>query len=497
MSHKSSPPTTAGTRNHSSGHGRLAMDDAQMPCLRLVRSSRWIRRLAKWLLFLMAVATVMLAAAPWQQSVTGTGNVIAYAPNERQQPIEAPIEGKIVRWGERIVDNAHVDKGDLICEIQDIDPLLMNRLQDQLRATERSLETARNHFDASQRNLDAARTIISAYELQVTAYRNVKEQTVAAAQDYVEQAEEKHKSAQKQLEEIQAELPQAKAQFLRQKTLAEEKISSVLKFQEAEFKYNAVVAKVEKNVFDVAAAKQEIEAKIRDRDSKEQKAQADVEYATAMLRKAAADVAKSEAELAKSENEVTKAEKDLSKMQVELSRQHSQRVIAPMDGFVVQIVANQGSQLVKEGETLCIIVPDSAERAVQIWVDGNDASLLEPGRHVRLQFEGWPAVQFAGWPSVAVGTFGGTVSSVDSIDDGRGQFRTLVVPDETDGPWPPARYLRQGVRTNAWVLLNQVPLWFEVWRRMNGFPAIGSKAAPDMGKDKADTGVKLGKSGGK
>jgi hypothetical protein len=41
-------------------------------------------------------------------------------------------------------------------------------------------------------------------------------------------------------------------------------------------------------------------------------------------------------------------------------------------------------------------------------------------------------------------------------------------------PWPDGdRWLRQGVRTNAWVLLDEVPLWFELWRQMNGFPAIG------------------------
>ena len=116
------------------------------------------------------------------------------------------------------------------------------------------------------------------------------------------------------------------------------------------------------------------------------------------------------------------------------------------------------------------IVPATSRPAVELWVRGVDAPLIEPGRKVRLQFEGWPAVQFMGWPSVAVGTFGGTVALVDPTDSGDGRFRLMVVPDEDDEPWPSDRFLRQGARTKGWVLLNEVKLWFEMWRQLNGFP---------------------------
>lgn len=484
MDQHSSSATLVAERPPLLRRRRPTIHEHQAASLGLVRSSRRIRRLAKWILLLMAFSSLLLATAPWQQSVTGNGSVIAFAPRERQQPIEAPTEGRITDWNERITENAHVTKGEVICEIRDIDPQLLSRLQDQMSATRRSLEAAESHFAANERNLEAAKTMITAYQAQHLAYRNVMEQTVAAADDYVQLAEEKYKAEEKRLEECEAEVPQAKAQYERQKTLADEKISSVLKYQEAEFKYLAVKAKAEKAKFDVKAAEQEVEAKRRDRNAKEQKALADVEYATAMVQKAQSEMAKAEADLAKSDSEANKAQKELSEMETKLSRQRSQIVMAPMDGNVVWIVPNHGgSQIVKEGESLCVIVPDTNDRAVQIWIDGNDASLVEPGRDVRLQFEGWPAVQFAGWPSVAVGTFGGKVTSVDSVDDGYGNFRVLVIPDETDHPWPTGRYLRQGVRANGWVLLNQVPLWYEVWRRMNGFPAFGYKTSPEMGKE--------------
>ena len=193
----------------------------------------------------------------------------------------------------------------------------------------------------------------------------------------------------------------------------------------------------------------------------------------AYIHKAEADVQYYGGALDKAKSEVSKAEKEKFEMESKVSRQSTQEIIAPFDGYLVHLSANVGSQMVKKGDPICTIVPETSERAVQIWLDGNDAPLVAAGRHVRLQFVGWPAIQFAGWPSVAVGTFGGTVVSVDMVDNGKGKFRCQILPDKTETiQWPQDRFLRQGVRANGWVLLEQVPLWFEVWRQLNGFPPI-------------------------
>jgi membrane fusion protein, adhesin transport system len=209
----------------------------------------------------------------------------------------------------------------------------------------------------------------------------------------------------------------------------------------------------------------------------------------AYIHKAAADVSYYEGALDKAKAEVSKADKELHDMENKVARQNTQLMItAPFDGYVVQISSNGGSQLVKEGDPICTLVPYTEERAVQIWLDGNDAPLVEAGRHVRLQFEGWPAIQFAGWPSVAVGTFGGTVVSVDMVDNGKGKFRCQILPDSTETvKWPEERFLRQGVRANGWVLLEQVPLWFEVWRKLNGFPPT-VEMEPSKGEKAAGKG---------
>jgi hypothetical protein len=155
---------------------------------------------------------------------------------------------------------------------------------------------------------------------------------------------------------------------------------------------------------------------------------------------------------------------------------------------VVFRVNTTEGEFLSAGDPMATIVPDTEERLVELWMDGNDIPLIQErdtladgrivqeGSRVRLQFEGWPAVQFIGWPSVARGTFGGEVVLIDPTDDGTGRFRVLVAPrpDTTgDGDvvdWPGTRWLRQGVLANGWVLLGRVPLWYEIWRQLNGFP---------------------------
>ncbi|MAT16525.1 MAG: toxin secretion protein [Planctomyces sp.] len=457
---------------------RVAYDEHAMPSLQLARSSRLVRRTGRWLFAALVLGFIFVSVSPWQQSVRGTGDVIAFAPAERQQTLEAPIKGRIISLGEGIFENAFVKKGDMIAVISDIDSDYLSRLESSLNASQQQVIASETLLQASRRNLEAALTVVTSFEEQLKTYERVKEQIVASAEAAVEASRSKLEAEQQQLIEHEAALAQIQADYDRQKTLFEENIVSQLKYQEAERKLREAEAKVAKAKAYIKAAQSDLEGKQNDRIAKEQKAQIDIDYAKASLRKANADVAKAESEVAKAESEVRKIEKDLLDGETKLARQQNQEVRAPFDGFVTQITPNQASQILKEGDPICVIVPETSDRAVQIWLDGNDAPLVEPGRHVRLQFEGWPAVQFAGWPSVAVGTFGGEVVSVDATDNGMGMFRVLVRPDPSDNPWPKDRFLRQGVRANGWVILENVPLWYEIWRNMNGFPPVVSMEEP-------------------
>jgi multidrug resistance efflux pump len=159
----------------------------------------------------------------------------------------------------------------------------------------------------------------------------------------------------------------------------------------------------------------------------------------------------------------------LTKTQVNLSRQDIQIVRAPRDGTIVRTNAENLSTFVKQGDEVATFVPVEFKPAIELYVSGLDAPLIQKGRNARIIFEGWPAVQFSGWPSVAVGTFGGIVHVVDPALSSNGMIRVMITEDPKD-PWPDARFMRYGTKARGWVLLNEVPLIYELWRRLNSFP---------------------------
>lgn len=168
---------------------------------------------------------------------------------------------------------------------------------------------------------------------------------------------------------------------------------------------------------------------------------------------------------------VAEATANLSRVDVNLSRQSVQMVRAPRNGVILRINGGDAATYVNAGDLLATFVPESPVRVVEIFVDGRDIALVEPGAKSRIQFEGWPAVQFSGWPSVAIGTFGGIVVAVDPSAQVNGRFRVLIAEDKEDiHPWPEERYVRFGSTVRAWILLETVPVGYELWRQMNNFP---------------------------
>lgn len=170
-------------------------------------------------------------------------------------------------------------------------------------------------------------------------------------------------------------------------------------------------------------------------------------------------------------SQVASASAEVSRVDVRLSRQSVQIVRAPRDGVILRVNAGDAATMVSVGQVVATFVPDDVERAVELFVDGRDVSLVREGAPVRLQFEGWPVVQVSGWPSKAVGTFGGRVVAIDASAEASGRFRILVEQDPDDEhAWPDRRYVRFGAKVRGWVLLDEVSVGYEIWRRMNNFP---------------------------
>ncbi|MDH4343737.1 MAG: ABC transporter permease, partial [Nitrospira sp.] len=147
------------------------------------------------------------------------------------------------------------------------------------------------------------------------------------------------------------------------------------------------------------------------------------------------------------------------------------KLFSPMDGTVVKMARVGINETVKQGDELVTISPLASDPAIEMTAEGLDSPLLKPGRKVRILFFGVPAIPLPAWPGLMAGTRGGVIKVVDQIDDGKGNYRFWVVPDPEDPqPWPEQAQVRQGTRVLGWVVMNRVPLWYELWRRFNFFP---------------------------
>lgn len=170
-------------------------------------------------------------------------------------------------------------------------------------------------------------------------------------------------------------------------------------------------------------------------------------------------------------SKVAADEAALARARVNLSRQAVQIVTAPRDGFIQRVQAGDAATFVRAGDMLAMFVPENSERVIEVFINGLDVGLVQVGAKARIMFEGWPAVQFSGWPAVAVGTFGGEVISIDQASQPDGRFRVLIREDKSDPhPWPEERFVRFGAKAQSWVLLDTVPVGYEIWRQLNGFP---------------------------
>lgn len=163
-------------------------------------------------------------------------------------------------------------------------------------------------------------------------------------------------------------------------------------------------------------------------------------------------------------------EAEINKIDINIQRQSLQLVTAPRAGRIMRVSSIDTSTMVNSGDVLATFVPEQTERVVELYVDGRDVPLIRPGRRVRLEFEGWPAIQFSGWPSVAQGLFDGQVKATDISPSANGLYRILVVESPDRTPWPREPQVRLGSAVRGWVLMDTVKVWFEWWRLLNDFP---------------------------
>jgi membrane fusion protein, adhesin transport system len=390
---------------------------------------------------------LILMFIPWTQIVSGRGSVTTLKLDQRPQTINSIIAGRIEKW--YVQEGDFVKKGDTILFISEVkddyfDPNLLANTQEQLKAKEMSVLSYMDKVKALDGQVDA---LIQTGKLKLEQSINKLKQAKLKVQS---------DSIDYQASKINYEI--AIEQYERTKKLQLEGLKSVTDLENR----NNLKQKAEAQMISA-------ENKLLTSVNEVINAQVEITSIQAQFRNS---VAKAESDKYTALSSMYDAEAVVTKLQNQYMnysvRTGMYYITSPQDGYITKAIQVGLGETIKEGEQVVSIMPARYDLAVEMYIRPIDFPLIEKNQKVRIQFDGWPAIVFSGWPNTSVGTYGGLVFAVDNFISPNGMYRIMVKPDPEDYTWPSA--LRVGAGTNNMLLLKDVPIWYELWRQINGFP---------------------------
>lgn len=384
---------------------------------------------------------------PWTQNIRSDGYITTLMPDQRPQTIHSIIDGRIEAWYVREGD--FVEKGDTILFISEIkdaywDPDLLQRTQEQVNAKASAIRS----YDGK----------VNALNNQIKVLGETSRLKLQQAENKFQQSQFKLKTDSIDLVAKRINLEIAQRQLDRIDSLYKDGLKSLTEYESRKLKWQKAQA-------------EKISAENKVLGSRNEVINARVELSS-IEAQYQDKIAKSESDKFSALSGKYDAEATLSKLQNQYAnysvRQGLYYITAPQNGFITKAIQSGLGETVKAGEEMMSIMPSKYELAVEMYVKPLDLPLLNKEQKVRIMFDGWPAIVFSGWPNTSVGTYGGKVFAIDNFISDNGMYRVLVAPDEDEHIWPNA--LRVGAGTQSMILLNEVPVWYELWRQINDFP---------------------------
>lgn len=420
------------------------------------------RKLAYWVIgfFVMLIIIVML---PWTQNISAKGKVITLRPEHRPQSVYSTIAGKIEKWYVR--EGESVKAGDTLAYLSEVkadyfDPQLLERTKNQVNAKQAARTAYNQKSEALSQQLDAMQDALN-FKLEQTENK-VKQYRLKATSDSMA------------VNAAQTAYQIAVKQFNRTDTLYEQGIKSKTDVEDKRNKMQETEAKL-------------IATQNKYLSTKNELLNAQIELSS--VRSNYADkMAKVRSERSSALSSIYDAESQIAKLQNQYAnyerRSNLYHIIAPQDGYITKIYRKGIGELVKETDPMLAIMPTDYQLAVETYIRPMDYPLLQLSEEVRFVFDGWPAFVFSGWPNQSYGTFSGEIIAIDNVANENGLYRILISPSKEPNakPWPEA--LRVGTGASTLIMLNDVPLWYEFWRQLNGFP-------PDFYEETKTEEVKL------
>ena len=397
-----------------------------------------------WTVSILAVIALFL---PWTQNISGSGAVTTLKPNQRPQSIQSVISGRIEKW--YVQEGDYVEKGDTIMFISEIkedymDPNLVANTKNQVNAKKQALQSYGSK--------------VTTLSSQIQNIENERKLKLEQAQNKIRQGLLKIKSDSTDLEAVKTQLKIANSQFNRAVQLNKEGLKPLTDVEEKRLKQQEVEAKIITQENKLLTSKNEfINAKV-------EVGRINAEYGE-KIAKAQSDQFTALSNQFDTEAQVNKLENQYANYSI---RNGMYYIKAVQSGYINRAIQAGIGETIKEGTPIATIMPSKYDTAVETFVNPVDLPLIKKGEKIRVWFDGWPTIVFSGWPDMSYGTFGGQIVAIENFISENGKFRVLIAPDPNESPWP--KQLRVGSGAETIALLNTVPVWFEIWRTLNGFP---------------------------
>lgn len=425
--------------------------------LKAKKTDHLLRKVIQWGAFLIFLIVLL----PWTQNIRTEGHLTTLTPDQRPQEIQSVIAGRIEEW--KVKEGDLVKKGDTIAVISEIKD---DYFDDKL------LERTGNQLSLKKQSVNAYSGKLNAQNTQLRALMNRRALETNKMQIKLEQTVLKIQNDSIAYEAARLDNTVANDQYIRMQNLYKKGLKSLADLEKRKTKAQQTLAK-------------EVSAKNKWLNSKNALLNVRVELNN-ILAKFESDYAKVTSEKFTTETNKFDSESSVNKLENQYSnykvRAGMHVIKAPQDGYVTRLLIYGIGETIKEGTSLLSFMPKKYDLAVEIYVDPIDLPLMHVGEHVRLQFDGWPAIVFSGWPGASYGTYGGEVYAIDQFISNNGKYRILVEPDTSDHMWPQG--IRVGGGSKALILLNNVPIFYELWRKINGFPPEFYKPMEKKNTDK-------------
>jgi adhesin transport system membrane fusion protein len=398
-------------------------------------------------LIVFAVLAFIMLFLPWTQNISGQGLVTTLTPGQRPQTIQSQIPGRIEQWFVREGD--FVKKGDTILRISEVkseyfDDRLIERTNEQINAKASSVRAYQGKVEALKR--------------QIEALKQERSSKIAQTENKLIQSKLKVKSDSIDFEASKTNLKIAEKQFTRTEILQKEGLKAVIDLEQKGLKLQETQAHLISQENKLLASKNEV------LNTRLERTRIGATFAD-KISKSQSDMFTAKSSGFDAEAQVSKLENSNSNYKIRNSLLY---ITSPQNGFINKALKGGIGGTFKEGESLVGIMPQNYELAVETFVRPIDLPLLHINERVRVQFDGWPAIIFSGWPNVSYGTYGAKVVAIERFISDNGKYRVLLAPDEKDHTWPTAIRVGSGAKTIA--LLEDVPIWYELWRQLNSFP---------------------------